>query len=132
MTGAAHQIPDDAELLAMFRDGAIESLAELKESSRALVENPEAEAGRLARMAELVHVLKGQGSSFGFPLVTQIGTSCMRLLKGRESVDAPVAGLIAAHIDALDVVIEKSIQGDGGEFGAALTQRLEALVTKLG
>lgn len=130
MSEPAHRVPDDDALLAMFRDGAIESLTELKAASQALVADPEGEAGLLPRMAELVHVLKGQGSSFGFPLVTQIGTSGMRLLKGRTTADAWVAGLIAAHIDALHVVIDKSIQGDGGEFGAALVARLDSLVAK--
>ena len=124
-------IMEASELHALFLEGARESLVSLRDSSRSLQDSPEAASDRLASMAEIAHVLKGQGSSFGFPLITRISESLMRLLKGREEVDETSLGLVVAHVDALGIVIDKAIEGDGGDLGHALVARLDGLVDRV-
>ena len=124
-------IMEASELHALFLEGARESLVSLKASSQSLQESSEAAGERLASMADIAHILKGQGSSFGFPLITRISESLMRLLKGREEVNETSLGLIVAHVDALGIVIEKAIEGDGGDLGHALVARLDGLVDRV-
>lgn len=132
MSGLPDRVMTEDELHALFIESAKESVEELKATARSLSEAPADAAERLMLMAETVHVLKGQGSSFGFPLITNVGRSFMMLLKGRQSVDEAVMPLIQIHVDALALVVEQPIQGDGGELGSELVSRLESKVAALG
>jgi len=58
----------------------------------------------------VMHNVKGQGSSFGYPLVTRVAQ---------------------AHLDALKLVLEQKIEGSGGETGEKLAGKLEALTQEL-
>ena len=81
----------------------------------------------LAEMHRIAHGMKGQGGSFGFPLISRVGQSLCRFV-GRDServeTDLPV---IQAHLDAQRLILEKGIRGDGGEAGRRLAERLETL-----
>ena len=79
-------------------------------------------------MRRVVHNVKGQGTSFGYPLMTGIGASLSQLLKAVESLDQPVLQLIEAHVSALRLVMTRNIEGDGGTQGAELVRRLKGFV----
>lgn len=131
MSGLPDRVMNEGELRDLFIDSAKTAVAELQATARSLNDRPDDAAERLASMAGTVHVLKGQGSSFGFPLVTRIGRSLMLLLRGRESVDETVVALVAIHVDALSLVLHQPIEDDGGRLGAELIQRLDAKVAAL-
>jgi hypothetical protein len=100
----------------------------------ALLKSAREDAGvRAAAIKELygmAHNIKGQGSSFGYPLVTRIGHSlCTLVRQEREFADADL-GVIQAHLDALRLILIKDIKGEGGEVGAKLAARLENMVIK--
>jgi hypothetical protein len=78
----------------------------------------------------IAHNIKGQGSSFGFPLMTRLGDSLCRLTRGKRPFPDSDLNLIQAHLDAMRLVLAQGIRGDGGELGAKLAQRLEGLVTE--
>ena len=122
----------ESELHDLFVESARTSIEDLKGYHRNMVAQPAAAAADLEAMAQAVHVLKGQGSSFGFPLITSIGTSMMTLLKGRESVDEAFLSLLEVYVDALALIINEPIQGDGGELGDRLVERLEGLTAEFG
>ncbi len=73
--------------------------------------------------------MKGQGASFGYELVSTIGSSFCDFLRGREAVSDDAMLIIKAHMDALMVVFEHNLKGDGGELGLSLADRLRGLVT---
>jgi hypothetical protein len=76
----------------------------------------------------IAHNVKGQGSSFGYPLVTRIAHSlCTLVRQEREFSDADL-GVVQAHLDALRLILTKDIKGEGGEVGAKLAARLENMV----
>jgi hypothetical protein len=74
-----------------------------------------------------MHNIKGQGASFGYPLVTRIGQSLCRLVAPGRALDEAGLKLAQAHLDALKLVLEKQIAGKGGEVGDKLAARLESL-----
>jgi hypothetical protein len=87
-------------------------------------------AAAVKNLYGIAHNIKGQGSSFGYPLVTRIGHSlCTLTRQEREFSDADL-GIIQAHLDALRLILTKEIKGEGGEVGAKLADRLEAMVVK--
>ncbi len=83
------------------------------------------------RMREVTHNIKGQGSSFGYPLMTQVGQSLSQLLKAIDDAGPETLKLVEAHVGVLRTVISMRIEGQGGESGARLINRLEDLVARM-
>ena len=87
-----------------------------------------ARATSIKELHGIAHNIKGQGSSFGYPLVTRIGHSlCTLVRQEREFSDADL-GVVQAHLDALRLILTKDIKGEGGEAGPKLAARLENMV----
>jgi len=86
---------------------------------------------RTASIKELygiAHNIKGQGSSFGYPLVTRIGHSLCTLVRQERDFSDADLGVVQAHLDALRLILAKEIKGEGGEVGNKLAARLENMV----
>ena len=78
------------------------------------------------------HDLKGQGSSFGFPLVTKIGHSLCALTRDRaRPYESRHLDLAKSHLDAIDLILTKGIKGEGGKVGMELVAKLEQRVSEL-
>jgi hypothetical protein len=93
-------------------------------------EAPEQRGNAVKELYGIAHNIKGQGSSFGYPLVTRIGHSlCTLVRQERDFLDADL-GVMQAHLDALRLILTKDIKGEGGEVGAKLAARLENMVVK--
>jgi len=78
----------------------------------------------------IAHNIKGQGSSFGFHLMTRLGDSLCRLTRAKRPFPEADLNLVAAHLDAMRLVLTQEIRGDGGALGDKLAQRLESLVAQ--
>lgn len=76
----------------------------------------------------VAHNIKGQGTSFGYPLMTRLGQSLCHLTRRKEDFSEADLDLIGAHIDAMRLVLAKEIRGEGGELGNKLGARLEEKV----
>ena len=109
------------------------TLADLDRCAAFLKTAREDAASRATAVRDLhgiAHNIKGQGSSFGYPLVTRIAHSLCNLVRQeRDFADADL-GIVQAHLDALRLILTKDIKGDGGEIGAKLAARLENMVIK--
>src|SRR5262249_20402063 len=80
----------------------------------------------------VAHDLKGQGSSFGFPLITKIGHSLCALTRDRaRDYQAAHLELAKSHLDAIELVLTRGIRGEGGRAGAGLVATLEQRVKEL-
>lgn len=92
-------------------------------------------AGRGRHVEELfrvAHDLKGQGASFGYPLVTAIADSLCKLTRDRKlAYEDRHLDLAKAHLDAAQLVLTKEIKGDGGQVGAELTAKLRMRVDEI-
>lgn len=83
---------------------------------------PGTATGALQDIFAAAHDMKGQGSTFGYPLVTRIADSLCKYLTGTtKSPD-----VVGAHIDALRAVIDHRLSGDGGLAGQRIAAGLEA------
>jgi Hpt domain len=79
----------------------------------------------------IMHNVKGQGASFGYPLVTRIAQSLCKLLGAKHDAGEPMMRIAQAHVDALKLVLDQKIEGPGGETGEKLAGKLEALAQDL-
>src|SRR5580765_879395 len=88
---------------------------------------PEGRREQLDLLYAAMHNIKGQGTSFGYPLVTRLGQSLCRLIAPGRAVDDAGLKIAQAHLDALKLVLDQKIAGKGGEVGDKLAARLESL-----
>ena len=116
-------------LIADYEKWSLETLAAMRAALAEARANPAGGAGPLRRIFDAAHDLKGQGTSFGYPLITRIGQSLCRL--GHAQAAEPCAAerlrAVAAHVDVLVLILEKRIKGDGGPVGAQLAAKLESM-----
>lgn len=125
----------EAAVAHLARDYASWALADVAKARAALTAANDDPAHRDAHVETLFrvgHDLKGQGTSFGFPLVTKIGHSLCILTRDRAlEYQGKHLDLAKSHIDAIDLVLTKNIKGEGGQVGTALVAKLEQRVTEL-
>ncbi|MPY71614.1 MAG: hypothetical protein GEU92_16190 [Alphaproteobacteria bacterium] len=108
--------------------------AELEEARAAMataIADADARAGALDRLYRVAHDMKGQASTFGYPLATEIcGLLCL-LLARRPHLNDPALSVSQAHVSGLAVVLEHGLAGDGGDLGRQLVERLRGLCERL-
>lgn len=85
----------------------------------------------LAVLYRRAHDLKGQGTSFGYPLVTEFAGSLCQLTKQRDRLDRQQVALVRIHVDALATVAKNHVRGDGGAIGKALRDSLARAVARV-
>jgi len=86
----------------------------------------------LPRARDLLHNMKGSGTTFGYDLITQIAQAGGDLLRQRETIDENRREALRHHVAALRVVVDKQISGPGGEPGKRLITRLRAIAAPFG
>ena len=124
-----------AELSADYQNWALADLAKAEQALSEARADPAAAQPALQRLYGVAHDMKGQGGSFGFPLVTHVAQSLCRLLVGPGGSARHVAlpaeeatfGLVEVHLKALRLILEKSVRGEGGEVGQKLVAKLQAM-----
>jgi hypothetical protein len=117
-----------ADLAKSFEVSAVVDLDRCAAFLKTARENPAGRVDAVKEIYGIAHNLKGQGSSFGYPLITRIGQSlCMLTRPQRAFFDADL-GIVQGHLDAIRLILAKEIKGAGGEAGDKLAARLETLV----
>ncbi|MEQ9609714.1 MAG: response regulator [Kiloniellaceae bacterium] len=100
-------------------------------SYKALERRDEDPKPHILTINQISHELRGQGGIFDYPLLTSFGKSLYQAtLETRGGITDNRLKLIEAHIDALRVVFNKRVRGDGGKVGAELLKDIERAVTK--
>jgi chemotaxis protein histidine kinase CheA len=94
-------------------------------------ENPERALADLYRIAL---DLKGQGTSFGYDVVSAVGgslTDFMLPIKEAGTTLTPLQlEVVTAHVGAIRAVFSEELKGDGGATGQALLNGLARIVVK--
>ena len=89
------------------------------------------EIKRLSKFAEintLAHELRGQGGTFGYPLISVLGKMLYdSTYEGCPLTDNQVE-IVRAHIDAMRAVIRDKVAGGGGQVGKELLASLKQAI----
>ena len=121
-----------ADLAKDYASWALRDVAKARAALASAVADEARRCGYVEAMFRVGHDLKGQGSSFGFPLVTKIGHSLCTLTRDRaRDYQVQHLDLAKSHLDALELVLTKGIKGDGGKVGVELVAKLESRVAEL-
>jgi CheY-like chemotaxis protein len=78
----------------------------------------------------IAHELRGQGGTFGYPLITVFAKSLYDVTKPPCRQDDAMLEIVKAHIDAMRAVMREKIAGDGGEIGQQLFKILKQAIAK--
>lgn len=108
-----------------FGEAAVMIAAELRSAGI----HPAQAATCCDRIFQLAHNLKGQGSSFGYPLATDIAAELCDYLRSHPQPDGRDLAVIGGYAAALDTVARNRISGDGGSLGRSIVGRLRAFTT---
>jgi HPt (histidine-containing phosphotransfer) domain-containing protein len=121
-----------ADLAKTYRPNTTADLDRCAALLKGAREDASRRGGSIKDLYNIAHNIKGQGSSFGYPLVTRIAHSlCTLVRQEREFADADL-DVVQAHLDALRLILAKDIKGEGGEAGGKLAARLETMVKSPG
>jgi hypothetical protein len=113
-----------------FETQAKEDVAKLVAAATALLKSPNDQEKRQT-VYMLAHELRGQGGSYGYPLVTRFGDQLCRYLDAADILDAKALIVVKAAADAMAVVINNGVAGDGGDTGRQLVAMLDKVVAQM-
>ena len=113
-----------------FTDWARNYLGDLSTLCAETLQNPEGRRRHFVEINLLAHELRGQGSTFGYPLITTFAKMLYDASGKSALQDDSGVEIVKAHIDAMRAVVREKVSGDGGEIGQALLQSLEAAIAK--
>lgn len=121
-----------ANLAEDYATWALADVAKARTALAAAIDDPAGRAPHVEALFRVGHDLKGQGTSFGYPLVTKIGHSLCVLTRDRaRQYESRHLDLAKSHLDAIDLILTKGIKGEGGKLGAELVAKLESRVAEL-
>lgn len=109
--------------------GDLEKLSELCEI--AIKDKP----NRVAHIENLYNKtveIKGQGGSFNYQLMTQVGSQLCRFIEiqGNDLDDARM-DIVKLHVETLRLVIAQKMEGEGGAMGPKLLTGLALAIKKV-
>jgi chemotaxis protein histidine kinase CheA len=139
--GAGRPAPDGVDpdilaradaLIAAMQDDyltwAEEDLATLFAALESLEGETPDPAAVKAEVFRIAHDMKGQGGSFGYPLITAVGNRLCRFLERAGDPMTPEQRAVArAHAETLHTILSNRIQGEAGQTGTEMLARLDGL-----
>ena len=117
-------------LSANFGQWMLDELARL-EAARERIRAEGYNAATAENLYMRAHDIKGLGSTYGYPLVTRIGSSLCGLLHDADARMAAPVALVEAHVDAITASVRRDIRTDSDPAGRALAEELEAQASRV-
>lgn len=122
---AAGDLTDD------YQGWAVDDLGDLWQKFQSLSADREVSKKEMTEMFDVAHEIRGQGGSFGFPLITAVADSLCKFIEGRRQLSPPEMDVIKVHILAMKAVFHQQLKGEQPELSEHLTELLQALRNKI-
>lgn len=114
-----------------FAHWALDYLNKLAKLCQQALDDPVRASTCFREINLLAHELRGQGGTFGYPLISVFGKMLYDVTFGKCRDDAAAVEVVKAHVDAMRAVLREKIAGDGGQVGRQLTKSLELAVDRI-
>lgn len=106
-------------------------IVKLQEQHGRCVDTPEKRNELFEEINRIAHDMKGQGGTFGYPLITAFSDSLYGFtIKRPGEISDNQIELVKSHLDAMRAVIRGRVAGDGGEIGEKLSESLNEAIAK--
>ena len=107
-------------------------LQSLRVAIESAVDEPTTEQAVIDRIYALLHNSKVQGEELGFHLVSNICSLACGILHRARTPDEAAWRAVKAHIEALAIVVDHNVAGDGGTLGKRMVEELKGLAKAVG
>jgi hypothetical protein len=115
-----------------YLTASIEDLARLQAAYDAAVKDPANRVENIQHLYAQVQAIKGQGTSFGYPLMTAVGNQLARFIEDSgDNLTDPQLEVVKIHMEALRLVMQQKMEGDGGPVGQKLVAGLGLVIKKM-
>jgi chemotaxis protein histidine kinase CheA len=122
-----------ASLKDKYLDVVDEDLANLQDAAIQFKEDAANRDQHLRRIFLIAHDMKGQGGSFGYPLITTISNQLCRFIERVEdNLEEADVEVVSLHVDALQVVIRDKMTKADSDQAKAMLKGLELVIEKVG
>ena len=118
--------------MSQLPDPLRKDLQSLQEAIDSVVEAPTVEQASIDRVFALLHNSKVQGEELNFNLVSNICSLACGILQRTRAPNQATWRAVKAHIDALTIVIDYNVSGDGGALGQRMVEELRGLAKAVG
>lgn len=126
---AEARVADLADDYRSWVQGDLDQLEAKVEQAAAMADAGErAQAWRAAYV--IAHDIKGQGTTFDYPLVTHAANSLCRYIEKTVDLDRTDLKIAHAHLGALRAILGHDVRGDGGALGQQVVDGLTQVVQK--
>ncbi len=116
----AAQAQNFTEWMRADLDKALASLANARDS------RPD-NAEHLREINGICYNVKCLAGSFGYDLITNVGKSLCDYISDAGPASEGKLKVVEAHLTAIKFIIDRDIQGDGGQVGKQLQAKLQSL-----
>jgi hypothetical protein len=115
-----------------YLDAVNEDLARLQGAYERALSDKAARPDHVKAIYAEVQTIKGQGASFGYPLMSAVGNQLARFIEdcGENPTDGQMDG-IKVHVDTLRLIMQQKMEGDGGPIGQKLVAGLDLVIKKM-
>lgn len=114
-----------------FADSVGLEVAHLMQLAMDLETDPSTAEKIMKKLRRVGHELRGQGTTYGYDLISEIAASLYRYTDRLYSFVELNPEVVRAHADAMRAVIKNKVKGDGGDIGVDLVKSLDALVERM-
>lgn len=115
------------KLADQYRGWVRGDIEKLRECLDAATAGGPARGDAYKRIRAIAHDMRGQGTTFGYPLVTRVAKSISQTLKALpEDGDADAA--LLAHVDAVDAIIQQDVADAAGAVAREIVETLESAI----
>ena len=120
-------------LMEQYQGWAVDDLANLWRQFQELEneESRELAASEVLEMFNISHEIRGQGGTFGFPLISSVSDSLCKFLEDRQKISAIELEVIRVHILAMKAVFRQEMRGPQTPLRRDLDELLQLLRTKV-
>jgi len=101
----------------------------LSQTASELATDPDSKTS-IDAVHRIAHDMKGQGGTFGYPLITLVLNNLCLYLDARQKVDADDLKIINLHIEFVNVIISNRLKEKGGEMGEQVIEGMRKIVMK--
>ncbi|MDD9876597.1 MAG: hypothetical protein OXR84_04055, partial [Magnetovibrio sp.] len=113
-----------------FTTWALEYLSTLADLCTEALNEPTGRGRHFGEIHTLALELRGQGGTFGYPLISTIGKMLFDITVDGCREDDNAVEMVKCHIDAMRAILREKISGEGGEVGQAVLKGLTDSIEK--
>ena len=115
-----------------YLEAVSDDLNRLQAAYDAAYKDRDNRAERVQELYAIVQMIKGQGSSFGYPLISNVGAQLARFMEdcGDNLTDAQMEG-VKLHVETLRLIMQQKMEGDGGPMGQKIVAGLALVIKKM-